>query len=153
MTAGKISIALVAATGAALAGFLVWNSAAGTTGVLPYTDPAAIAQGETLYAAHCAACHGAALEGEPNWREPKPNGRMPAPPHDESGHTWHHPDAQLVEITTRGTAQLVGGDYESDMMGFGEILSDAEILAVLAYIKSTWPPRVIDTHNRINAGG
>ena len=51
MTAGKISIALVAATGAALAGFLVWNSAAGTTGVLPYTDPAAIAQGEELYAA------------------------------------------------------------------------------------------------------
>jgi len=153
MNAGKIPMVLVAAAGLALAGFLVWNSTAGTTGLLPYTDPAAIAQGETLYAAHCAACHGAALEGEPNWRDPKESGRMPAPPHDESGHTWHHPDAQLVAITTYGTAQLVGGDYESDMMGFGEILSKDEILAVLAYIKSTWPPRVIDTHNRINAGG
>jgi mono/diheme cytochrome c family protein len=36
------------------------------------------------------------------------------------------------------TAAIVGGGYESDMPGF-EAVSDAEVHAVLAYIKSTWP--------------
>ena len=31
--------------------------------------------------------------------------------------------------------------YESDMPAFEGILSDDEIVAVLAYIKSTWPER------------
>ena len=31
--------------------------------------------------------------------------------------------------------------YESDMPGFADVLSDAEIRAVLDFIKSTWPER------------
>jgi mono/diheme cytochrome c family protein len=121
-----------------------------TPGILPYTDPDALTLGEMLYAETCAACHGAKLEGQPDWRTPLEDGRMPAPPHDATGHTWHHPDTQLFMLTKYGVAALVGGGYESDMIGFGDLLSDDEILAVLAYIKSTWPPRVIETHNRIN---
>ncbi|MFN3144497.1 MAG: c-type cytochrome [Paracoccaceae bacterium] len=120
-------------------------------GILPWTDAGAVAEGEVLYQDFCASCHGADLEGEPDWRTPKPSGRMPAPPHDETGHTWHHPDRQLFELTKQGVAAVVGRGYESDMMGFGDVLSDDEILAVLAYIKSTWPARVIETHDRINA--
>jgi mono/diheme cytochrome c family protein len=78
---------------------------------------------------------------------------LPAPPHDASGHTWHHPDRVLFDITKRGTAAVVGGGYESGMPGFGGTLTDAEIRATLAYIKSTWPRRVRETHDRINAGG
>jgi len=100
-----------------------------------------LARGEAIYAVECAACHGAALEGAPDWRTPLPNGRLPAPPHDASGHTWHHPDRVLFAITSLGTAAVVGGGYESDMPGFGEWLSDAEIRDVLAFIKSTWPER------------
>ncbi len=95
--------------------------------------------GGRLYETHCAACHGADLEGEPDWRRRKPDGLLPAPPHDSSGHTWHHPDQQLFAITKEGTAALVGGDYQSAMIGFGELLEDAEIRAILAYIKSRWP--------------
>lgn len=98
-------------------------------------------QGRQVYADHCASCHGADLEGQPNWRSPLPSGRVPAPPHDASGHTWHHPDETLFRIVKEGTAAIVGGGYESDMPGFGDVLSDAEIGAVLAYIKSTWPER------------
>ena len=47
-----------------------------------------VALGKRIYAEHCASCHGANLEGQPNWRIRKPDGRMPAPPHDSSGHTW-----------------------------------------------------------------
>ena len=101
--------------------------------------PVDLAQGARLYGAHCAACHGADLEGEPNWRQRRADGTLPAPPHDASGHTWHHPDQQLFAITKFGTAALVGGDYQSNMHGFAEILSDDEIRAVLAHIRSQWP--------------
>jgi mono/diheme cytochrome c family protein len=100
-----------------------------------------IALGRAVYDVHCAGCHGADLEGQPDWRTPLASGRLPAPPHDASGHTWHHPDAVLVSIVREGTAAVVGGGYESDMPGFGEILDDAEIEAVLALIRSTWPER------------
>ena len=65
---------------------------------------------------------------------------MPAPPHDETGHTWHHSDRNLFVLTKGGIGAVVPG-YESDMPAFGEILSDEEIAAVIAYIKSTWPER------------
>jgi mono/diheme cytochrome c family protein len=97
--------------------------------------------GHSIYQQHCAACHGAKLEGQPNWQTPLPNGRLPAPPHDASGHTWHHSDRVLFEITKNGTAAVVGGDYDGDMRGFGSVLSDDQIRAVLAFIKSSWPER------------
>ena len=96
--------------------------------------------GRQVYVAHCAACHGAELQGQPDWQTRLPNGRMPAPPHDSSGHTWHHSDAQLFAIVKQGVGAIVPG-YESDMPGFQGVLSDAEIHAVLAFIKSTWPDR------------
>ena len=100
-----------------------------------------IEQGRQVYADQCASCHGADLEGQPDWRTPLPSGRLPAPPHDASGHTWHHSDDVLFRIVKEGTAAIVGGGYESDMPGFGGVLSNAEIEAVVAYIKSTWPER------------
>ena len=100
-----------------------------------------IAQGRQVYADQCAACHGADLEGQPDWRSPLPSGRLPAPPHDASGHTWHHPDDMLFRIVKKGTAAIVGGGYESDMPAFADVLGDPEIRAVLAYIKSRWPER------------
>ena len=102
-------------------------------------NTAKVALGQKLYVQHCAACHGAQLEGQPNWRRRLPSGRLPAPPHDESGHTWHHPDQALFEITKHGVVwPHAPKDYESDMPAFGDKLSDEEIWAVLAYIKSHW---------------
>jgi mono/diheme cytochrome c family protein len=119
--------------------------------MFPYADAEVVAEGKRLYADHCAACHGADLQGQPDWRLPDALGYLPAPPHDETGHTWHHPDPLLFAITKYGTSAVVGGDYRSNMMGFGDVLSDEEIVAVLAYIKSTWPQRIIDRHDRMNA--
>ncbi len=103
-------------------------------------DPAQVARGAELYAAQCASCHGAQLEGQPDWRTPLPNGRLPAPPHDKSGHTWHHPDAVLFELTKHGMKPPHAPEgYESDMPGFAKTMSDEEIAATLAYIKSRWP--------------
>lgn len=115
-------------------------------------DDRQLALGRKLYASHCAACHGAQLEGQPNWRERRTDGRLPAPPHDESGHTWHHPDAQLFDLTRNG---LVPGrtapeGYESDMPAYAGILTDEEIIAILAYIKSTWPPEILELQRQVN---
>ncbi|KUP93647.1 MULTISPECIES: c-type cytochrome [Tritonibacter] len=99
-----------------------------------------IAAGQTLYAENCASCHGAKLEGQPDWRRRLDNGHMPAPPHDETGHTWHHSDRNLFIVTKKGIGAVVPG-YESDMPVFEGLLTDDEIADVLSYIKSTWPDR------------
>lgn len=119
-------------------------------GFLPWRDPAAVAQGHTVYVDNCAACHGERLQGQPDWQTRDGDGYLPAPPHDPEGHTWHHPDQQLFDITKYGIEAIVGNGYKSRMGGYADILSDADIAAVLAYIKSTWPPRVIAVHDRIN---
>jgi mono/diheme cytochrome c family protein len=107
-------------------------------------DPKQLALGASVYAQHCAACHGAKLEGQPEWRKRMPNGRFPAPPHDESGHTWHHPDEVLFGITKHGPVPPYAPDgYQSDMPAFAGKLSDDEIRAVLAYIGSKWSSEVL----------
>ena len=142
--------ALLGLVGAAAAGSIAWTvfeNGEETAVVIPYTDSEAVALGKRVYDEACASCHGAELEGQKNWRQRLPNGRMPAPPHDESGHTWHHVDQQLFELTKYGVEPFAPDGYESDMPGFKDILSDEEILASLAYIKSTWPPSVQKRHD------
>ncbi|WP_239113341.1 c-type cytochrome [Shimia biformata] len=100
--------------------------------------------GEALYAENCASCHGENLEGQPDWRSPDENGVLPAPPHDKTGHTWHHGDKMLFLYTKFGGQALMearGISMNSGMPGFRETLSDDEINAILDYIKSTWPER------------
>lgn len=105
-----------------------------------------IVAGERLYAEQCAACHGANLEGQPDWRVAGPDGVFPAPPHDETGHTWHHDNRLLFDYTRLGglaalEARGVTG-VRSGMPAFGEVLSDEEIWDILAYIRSTWPEEI-----------
>ncbi|MBV7379677.1 c-type cytochrome [Maritimibacter dapengensis] len=105
-----------------------------------------ISNGEAVYAEACAACHGADLEGQPDWQTPGADGVMPAPPHDKAGHTWHH-DSQLLFDYTKfgGQAALEARGVEgftSGMPAFADTLSDADIRDVLGYIRSTWSDRV-----------
>jgi mono/diheme cytochrome c family protein len=126
----------------ALAGQEAGNGSPPGSAILGETaDAEMIALGEALYAENCASCHGADLEGQPNWKRRLESGRMPAPPHDETGHTWHHSDADLFRLTKEGVAAVIGGGYESDMPAFRSVLTDEETRAVLAFIKSTWPER------------
>ncbi len=101
----------------------------------PELDPALVAAGEPLYQARCAVCHGADLSGHPDWKTPNDDGTPRPPPHDSTGHTWHHPDQLLVEIVRDG-----GSLPTSPMPPFEGILSDDEIGAVLEFIKSSWGP-------------
>ncbi len=106
-------------------------------------DPFALMEGQGIYQAECASCHGAQLQGQPEWQTRRPDGKLPAPPHDASGHTWHHPREQLAAIVKQGMVppQAPPG-YVSDMPAFAGKLTDAQIDNVLAWIESQWPPDV-----------
>ena len=110
-----------------------------------------IVQGKALYMEFCAACHGENLEGQPNWQLPNDDGILPAPPHDQSGHTWHHGNGLLFTYTALGGKAALAKrgfpDFKSGMPGFGEILSDDDIWTILAYIRSTWPQRIQSVQN------
>ena len=124
---------------------------AGSKVVLRPDDREVTALGKRVYEAHCASCHGSRLEGQPRWRERDATGRLPAPPHDASGHTWHHPDDLLFRITKHGVAKASNlKDYDSAMPAFEGVLSDAEIVAVLSWIKAQWPPEIRRRHDALN---
>lgn len=104
-------------------------------------DKKQVKHGHRVYQRFCAlSCHGANLKGQPNWRKRRPNNKLPAPPHDETGHTWHHPDDMLFGIIKQGLVPpYAPANYKSDMPAWGGTLKDEDIWAVLAYIKSRWP--------------
>jgi mono/diheme cytochrome c family protein len=121
------------------------RAVAGLVANLAFVLPAVAQEqdGRSLYETNCASCHGAQLEGQPDWMSRLPNGRLPAPPHDETGHTWHHSDGQLFRIVKEGLAAIAPG-YETDMPAFADRMTDDEIRAVIDFIKSTWPDRERD---------
>jgi mono/diheme cytochrome c family protein len=144
-TIGYGILVLLAAVAAALAFWQPWRMRASADA----DDPRLVAEGRSIYAAQCASCHGKELEGQENWMERLPNGRLPAPPHDASGHTWHHPDRQLFDLTRSGVSGLLPG-YESDMPAFKSVLSDRQVWAVIAFIKYSWPPEIRARQEQLN---
>jgi len=114
-------------------------------------DVKQVQRGQRVYQRFCSLCHGANLEGQANWRIRKADGKLPAPPHDETGHTWHHPDAVLFGITRQGLVPpYAPANYKSDMPAWGGSLKDQDIWAVLAYIKSRWPAETRKIQAQIN---
>ena len=116
------------------------STLAATTPVapLPMLDPVRILQGKALYQANCATCHGRKAEGAPNWATPGPDGLYPPPPHDDTGHTWHHSDRVLYETIYGGMGDPLRPGSPLRMPAWGSQLSDAEIRALIEYFKSLW---------------
>jgi len=147
----KLPALALAIVAAGVGAWFLWGRGAEAQLGADPNDKPLVALGEKVYAKACASCHGANLEGEKNWKERKPDGTFGAPPHDATGHTWHHPDVLLFRITKFGGASVAPADFKSAMPAFKDQLSDREIWAVLAFIKSRWPERVRTIQARINA--
>ncbi|MEQ8401581.1 MAG: cytochrome c [Silicimonas sp.] len=146
---GGVAAVAIAAT---LAVSRPGGDAADPAQLLRANDAQVVALGQTIYTAECAACHGTNLEGEvANWRSPGPDGLLPAPPHDATGHTWHHPDQVLFDITKLGVARAANlQNHQSAMPAYEGVLTDDEIIAVLSFIKSTWPDDIRERHDELN---
>ncbi len=146
--------AILLTGGLTLAGFaaaFVLAQPVQTFGILTSDDAEVIAVGQSIYADQCAACHGARLQGQPNWRIRGEDGLLPAPPHDATGHTWHHDDETLFTLTKYGLAGLMENAPPSGMPVYESVLTDDEIIAVLSFIKSTWPDDLRQYHDELNA--
>jgi mono/diheme cytochrome c family protein len=96
--------------------------------------------GGPVYAANCAVCHGARGEGTPNWQTRGADGALPPPPHDSTGHTWHHGDGLLFRIVRDGCATYQVGPEPCGMPAFGADLSDEEVRAVIEFMRTWWGP-------------
>jgi cytochrome c len=113
-------------------------------------DASLVSLGQKIYLQNCASCHGVKLEGQKNWQTRDDEGYLLAPPHDETGHTWHHTDEYLFLMTKYGIEKIIGKKYPNNMPAYEDILSDKEIIAVLSFIKSSWPKKIQGIHNNIN---
>ena len=94
-------------------------------------DPAPevdLARGAELYQMHCVACHGGATGGSISDIPPR---------HNAEGHTWHHADCDLVDMVLDGLPPREGFP---EMPAFGDRLTEEEVEAILAHIKTWWEP-------------
>ncbi len=106
--------------------------------------PAHAAAGGPLYLEHCASCHGAQGEGAPQWHEPGPDGSLPPPPLNGTGHAWHHPLKALHATIANG---------QGKMPGWRDTLDTAEILAIIAWFQSQWPDEIYAAWERMDREG
>lgn len=117
---------------------------------LQANNPQIVAEGKVIYLQECAACHGKNLEGQENWKVRNEYQKLPAPPHNQEGHTWHHSDEALINMTKKGPKSVAGPNYLTDMPAYEKRLTHDQIVAVLSYIKSTWPDKNKVRQNKTN---
>ena len=86
-------------------------------------------RGEALYDEKCASCHGGDSGGEIS---------DSPPPHNANGHTWHHADCLLTDITLRGAAAWGADPSTSAMPAFGDELTEEDVESILEYVKTWW---------------
>ena len=70
---------------------------------------------------------------------------MGAPLHNEIGHTWHHPDAQLMDW-------VLNGKPPGAMPPSKDVLNEGndEVVAILAHIKTWWTTEQRDSQAAIS---
>ena len=127
---------------------------AGVVWVPPRGDAHILLRGAEVYAAECAGCHGARLEGQVAARA-RPGDALAsrsAPPLGASGHAWRHSDAELAAIVADGAAGDDAGPG-GGMPGFAARLGPDEIEAVLAHVKSRWPAGIPTYQAALDRGG
>jgi len=89
-----------------------------------------VSMGESIYYQSCVVCHGDRAQG--NYGQPYPpdaDASVP-PPLDGSGHSAHHSIDDMLARINRGS--------NPSMPAFGDLLTDEQKLAVIAYCQSLW---------------
>lgn len=113
------------------------------------SSSAQIATGNKIYDQNCASCHGPQGQGQYPEAPLKPDkeGLFGAPPHNATGHTWHHADGLILDIIRNG--RVDSGFHP--MPAFKDKLTEEEIQAVLVYIKIWWKPDQLEFQATVSA--
>jgi len=103
--------------------------------------------GQLTYQQNCMACHGVKLKGKPSWEVASP--KQAGIPLSADGTTWHLSDRHLFDAIATGrrvkagkTTQIHDTPYAKAQ---GGRLADQEIWALIAYFKTTWTARQIES--------
>ena len=110
------------------------------------SDPEVLDLGQRLFEHNCSPCHGKNAVGENpltplgGWRSIV--GHL-APALNGTGHAWHHPPSHHL-LMIRDGSSLKG----SRMVGWDKRLSDFDMIAVIAYFQSLWPPHIKAAYQR-----
>jgi mono/diheme cytochrome c family protein len=101
-----------------------------------YTE-SSVRQGKEVFATYCSSCHGQNAEAIPDWKTLDANGNYPPPPLNGTAHAWHHPLSVLKLVIEQGGAPMGG-----QMPAWGDVLTDQEIVDVIASFQSYWPDNI-----------
>ena len=124
-------------------GSLYWERYASESATAAdHTNAAQVGLGHTLYTQYCAYCHGNTLTGQAGWDGIYPTGGRPGVPLDGTSPIWRLSDRDLFDVTKFGGQPFSPSTYKNDMPAFEGRLADADIWAILAYVKSRWPEDV-----------
>lgn len=94
--------------------------------------------GQQLYTTHCQSCHGVMGVGETFTPQALTDKNyIMAPALDDSLHAWHHTDDALVETILNGSPR------KSRMVGWKNVLSEADARDIVSYLKSLWGSRAL----------
>jgi protein SCO1 len=115
-------------------------------------DVAKVTAGKALYARWCSGCHGRKLQGQPLWQLQDQYAGRRAPAHDQTGHTWTHSDDDLFSMTRDGRFPSADPVAPSYMPAFRQFLTNEQIIAVIAYIKASWPVGLRISQALLNPG-
>jgi len=102
--------------------------------------------GLRVYRQYCAVCHGENAEGTVQWRNVDVSGNYTLPLLNGVGHAWHHSRQVLRDVINNGSRG------SGNMPAWREILTGAQVEAVIDWIQSLWPDPVYaawyETHQR-----
>jgi mono/diheme cytochrome c family protein len=112
----------------------------------PVFDVDSVNRGATLYASHCAQCHGPQAQGHPDWKRGRKEGFAAAPPLDGTGTTWKLNKSQMID-TIRNGRKLNGVPV---MPAWKGRVKDKQIEDIITWFQATWPADVYDKWRRAN---
>ncbi|WP_420563102.1 c-type cytochrome [Thalassobaculum sp.] len=122
---------------------LYWERYTNQTAVsADHTNAAQVGLGHTLYDQHCAYCHGADLAGQPGWDRDYPQGGRPPLPLEGTAPIWRLTDRDLFDVIKFGGQPFSPPTYSNEMPAFESTLADADIWAIISFMKSRWPEEV-----------
>lgn len=101
--------------------------------------------GRLTYQQTCMACHGDRLKGKPTWHKTVESQDQAGTPLNADGVTWHLSDPRLFGAIKTGERFKDGKTKRIHAEPFDGKLSDDKIWALIAYFKTTWTARQVES--------